>query len=73
MRCSLCHKLFAGASAFDAHRQGEWPTHGPVGEAAKARRCLSTEEMRAIGLKLKRGRWCRIVPLLAANQESESA
>ncbi len=70
MRCSICHKLFAGAAAFDAHRVGEWPTNAPVGVAAKYRRCLTTAEMREIGLKKDRhNRWCRLTPIMVAKED----
>jgi hypothetical protein len=68
MRCSLCHKVFAGMTAFDMHRVGEAPIDCPVGQAYKYRRCLTAEEMLAIGLKRSKGRWCRT---LAAMRELE--
>lgn len=74
MRCSVCGKVFAGASAFDAHRVGEMPTNARVGEAVKHRRCLSAAEMRDIGLKRDRhNRWCRLTPIMAAEEEKEAA
>ncbi len=70
MRCSVCGKLFAGDTSFRMHRVGEMPAYGPVGEASKYRRCLTPAEMREIGLKRdSKGRWCRLMPILAANDE----
>ncbi len=74
MRCSLCGKLFAGDTSFQMHRTGEMPTDGSVGEASKARRCLTATEMREIGLKRdSKGRWCRLAPIIAATDEVDSA
>lgn len=48
--CNSCGKDFNSMSAFDLHR---------VGQHGINRRCLTTEEMQAIGMvKNKYGRWC---------------
>lgn len=74
MCCSICGKLFAGLTSFDLHRRGEMPAYGEVGEASKARYCLTPAEMREIGLKPDRyGRWCRLTPKVVANDEEDSA
>jgi hypothetical protein len=72
MRCAVCHHLFAGETSFEVHRRGEMPAYGKVGEANKARYCLTPAQMREIGLKRDRhGRWCRLAPKVAANDEEE--
>ena len=70
MRCSICHKLFAGVTSFDLHRRGEMPAYGEVGEANKARYCLTPAQMREIGLKRdSHGRWCRLAPIIVVTDE----
>ncbi len=60
MRCAICGRIFGGNLSFDAHR---------VEEAGKARRCLTPRELIGIGLKRYRGRWCRLEPILSANDK----
>ncbi len=72
MRCAICGALFAGVTSFDLHRRGEMPPYGEVGEADKARYCLTPAEMRQIGLKKdSHKRWCRLMPVLVVGGEEE--
>lgn len=51
--CPDCGEIFAGTAAFDQHRVGSY--------SRKTRRCLSQQEIQAIGgLKDERGWW--IIP-----------
>lgn len=48
-RCAVCGEYFTGDQPFRRHRTGDYDA---------GRRCLSIEEMRAIGMILdERGRW----------------
>lgn len=48
--CTVCHETFSGTSAGDKHRTGDY--------AAKTRRCLNADEMRAKGMaQNERGVW----------------
>lgn len=45
-QCSGCGRYFSGITAFDAHHVGQF--------ANQTRRCMTEEEMRAIGLDMER-------------------
>jgi hypothetical protein len=47
-QCAACSLYFNSTKAFDRHRRG---TPG------KARRCLSTDEMREVGMSVNSGGW----------------
>jgi hypothetical protein len=48
--CTVCGEIFAGTPTFDRHRVGSFPR--------KTRRCLSQQEIQAIGgVKDERGWW----------------
>ena len=66
--CTACHQTFAGTRAGDRHRVGEFPD---------GRRCLTADEMLAVGLKLTdRGVWsqddARPYPRRAAGEALEA-
>ncbi len=63
LTCTVCGERFGGEKVFSMHRVGEFPHASPkhpvpVGVAATMRRCLSADEMRAIGLHQDgKGKW----------------
>jgi hypothetical protein len=46
-QCTACSECFACVTAFDAHRTGE----------ITDRRCLTVDEMEALGMRQKGGFW----------------
>lgn len=80
--CTACGKIFNSVAGFDKHRTGEYGNftyapndrhrQRPVGREPITRRCMTTEEMQAIGMSQNgKGWWIASEYNPSAHQDKE--